>query len=67
MGLGVAVKCWEHDGQDFGSVVTDQTHDVLIVPVIQSPLRHLPTQFVAVIICAQTKAENVTLHMCRMD
>ena len=41
MGLGVAVERWEHDGQDLGGVVTDQAHDVLIVPVMQSSLCHL--------------------------
>lgn len=33
--LGVLVESGEHDRQDLGSVVTDQAHDVLIVPVIQ--------------------------------
>lgn len=45
MGLGVAVECREHDGQDPGSVVADQTHDVLIVPVVQSSLGHLTLQY----------------------
>lgn len=41
VGLGVAVQGWEHDGQNLGCVVTDQTHDVLIIPVVQRSLRHL--------------------------
>lgn len=39
--LGVLVECWEHDGEDFGCVITDQAHDVFIVPVVQRSLRHL--------------------------
>ncbi len=45
VGLGVAVQRWEHDGQDLGGVVTDQAHDVLIVPVIQSSFCHLTTHW----------------------
>lgn len=41
VGLGVAVEGREHDGQDLGGVVTDQTHDVLIVPVVKSSFCHL--------------------------
>ena len=41
--LGVLVEGRKHDGEDLGSVVTDQTHDVLVVPVIQSSLCHLHT------------------------
>lgn len=39
--LGVPVECREHDGEDSGSIVTYQAHDVLIVPVIESTLCHL--------------------------
>ena len=39
--LGVLVESREHDGEDLGGVVTDQTHDVLVVPVVQRPLCHL--------------------------
>lgn len=41
VGLRVAVQGREHDGQDLGRVVADQAHDVLVVPVVQGPLRHL--------------------------
>lgn len=37
----VPVEGWEHDGKDGGRVVTDQTHNVLIVPVVEGSLRHL--------------------------
>lgn len=46
VGLGVAVEGWEHDGQDLSSVVTDQAHDVLIVPVVQSSLCHLKSHYI---------------------
>lgn len=39
--FGVLIKSREHDGEDFGSIVTDQTHDIFIVPVIQCPLSNL--------------------------
>lgn len=39
--LRVPVERGEHDGEDPGSVVTYQAHDVLVVPVIESALRHL--------------------------
>lgn len=32
--LGVFVESRKHDGENLGSIVTDQTHDVLIIPVI---------------------------------
>lgn len=46
VGLGVAVEGWEHDGQYLGGVVTDQAHDVLIVPVVQSSFCHLTNTLV---------------------
>lgn len=39
--LGVPVERREHDGQDSGSIVADQAHDVLIVPVIECTFCHL--------------------------
>ena len=42
--LGVLVEGGEHDGEDLSGVVADQTHDVLVIPVIQSSLCHLNTQ-----------------------
>lgn len=39
--LRVPVERGEHDGEDPGSVVTYQAHDVLVVPVIERPLGHL--------------------------
>lgn len=41
VGFGIAVEGWEHDWEDFGSIVTDQAHDVLVVPVVKSSLRYL--------------------------
>lgn len=41
VGLGIAVQGWEHDGQDLGRIVTDEAHNVLIIPVIQRSLCHL--------------------------
>lgn len=32
--FGVLVKCREHYREDSGSIITDQTHDVFIVPII---------------------------------
>lgn len=40
--FGDPVEAGEHDGQDDAGVLLDQTHDVLVVPVVQGPLRHLP-------------------------
>lgn len=39
--LWVLVECWEHDGEDFGCVITDEAHDVFVVPIVQRSLRHL--------------------------
>jgi len=39
------VESGKHDGQDDGRVLFNQTHDVLIVPVVQSPLGHLQQQW----------------------
>lgn len=39
--FGVPVERRKHDGEDTGSIVTDQAHDVLIVPVVQGTLCHL--------------------------
>lgn len=39
--LGVPVECREHDGEDSGSIVAYQAHDVLIVPVIECTFCHL--------------------------
>ena len=47
--LGVLVERGEHDGEDLGRVVADQTHDVLVVPVVQSPLSHLHTHLIIII------------------
>lgn len=41
MALGIPVECREHDGEDSGSIITDEAHDVLIVPVIEGTLCHL--------------------------
>ena len=41
--FGDPVEAGEHDGQDDAGVLLDQTHDVLVVPVVQSSfcnLRH---------------------------
>ena len=35
------VECRECNGQDSTGVITDQTQDVLIIPVIQRPLGNL--------------------------
>lgn len=45
VGFGIAVKGREHDGEDLGSVVADQAHDILIIPVVQRSLCYLTTQF----------------------
>ncbi len=39
--LGVLVESGKHDGEDLGGIVTDQAHDVLIVPVIQCSFSNL--------------------------
>ncbi|TNN59376.1 hypothetical protein EYF80_030391 [Liparis tanakae] len=39
--FGDPVEAGEHDGQDDAGVLLDQTHDVLVVPVVQRSLRHL--------------------------
>ena len=39
--FGDPVEAGEHDGQDDAGVLLDQTHDVLVVPVVQSSLGHL--------------------------
>jgi hypothetical protein len=55
MRLGVLVERREHDGQyDFG-VVTDEGHDVLVVPVIQRSLRDLLTYFTTTITTRRLK------------
>lgn len=41
MGFGVPVKRGEHDGQNPGCIVADQTHYVLVVPVVQGSFCHL--------------------------
>ena len=41
--FGDPVEAGEHDGQDDAGVLLDQTHDVLVVPVVESPLSHLHT------------------------
>ena len=41
VGFRVAVQSREHNGQNLCCVVADQTHDVLVVPVVQSSLCHL--------------------------
>ena len=35
------VQCWEDDGEEGLAVVTDQTHDVVIAPVVESPFGNL--------------------------
>lgn len=35
------IQGWEHDGQNGANIVTDQTKDVLIIPVVQGSLSHL--------------------------
>ena len=39
--FGVPIECRNHDGEDAGSIVADEAHDVLIVPVVEGALRHL--------------------------
>lgn len=39
--LGVPVERRKHDGEHTGSVVTDEAHDVLVVPVVEGSLCHL--------------------------
>lgn len=39
--LGVLVESWKHDWEDFGCVIADQAHDILIVPIVQRSLCHL--------------------------
>lgn len=39
--FGDPVQAGEHDGQDDAGVLLDQTHYVLVVPVVQSSLCHL--------------------------
>lgn len=41
MAFGVLIKSRKHDGKNFGSVVTYQTHDILVVPIIQCSFRNL--------------------------
>ena len=41
MSFWVLIQCRKHYGQNCAYIVTDQTHDVFIVPIIQSPLCHL--------------------------
>lgn len=45
MAFGVPIERRKHDGEDAGSVVTDQAHDVLIVPVVEGALCHLGGQW----------------------
>lgn len=40
--FGDPIETSKHDGQDDTGVLLYQTHDVLIVPVIQGSLSHLP-------------------------
>ncbi len=40
--FGDPVEAGEHDGQDDAGVLLDQTHDVLVVPVVESSLCNLP-------------------------
>lgn len=39
--FGDPVEAGKHDGQDDAGVLLDQTHDVLVVPVVQSSLCNL--------------------------
>lgn len=50
VGFRVAIQSREHDGQNLRCIVADQTHDVLIVPIVQSSLCHLKktTQYLTV-------------------
>ena len=41
---GVAEERREDDGEESLTVVADQTHDIVVAPVIQSSLRNLWTQ-----------------------
>lgn len=41
MSLRIFVQRWEHDRQYHGRVITDKTHDVLVVPIIQRSFCHL--------------------------
>ena len=41
MGLGVAKERRKNDGEESLTVVTDETHDMVIVPVVESSLSNL--------------------------
>ncbi len=41
MGLGVFEERGEDDGEEVLGVVADETHDVVVAPVVQSSLCHL--------------------------
>lgn len=59
MTFGVLIKSREHNGENFGSIVTDQAHDILVVPVIQRPLSNLNHKRV-IIILVNTYQNNKT-------
>ena len=41
MGLGVAKERRENDGEESLTVVTDEAHDIVIAPVVESSLSDL--------------------------
>ena len=41
VGLGVLVECRDDDGKEALAVVPNQTHDVVIAPVVECTLRNL--------------------------
>ena len=41
--LGVLEECRQDDGEQHRAVVTDQTHHIVIAPVVEGPLCHLHT------------------------
>jgi len=49
--LGDPIKSRKHDCQDNGRVLFYQAHNVLVVPVIQSPLSHLQHHMQMLVVC----------------
>lgn len=46
MALGVLIESREHDGKDLSCIVTDKTHYIFVVPVIQCPFSNLKHQVI---------------------
>lgn len=41
MSFGVFIQGWKHDRENDGSVFRQQTHDVFVVPIVESTFGHL--------------------------